>query len=75
MNDEFETEISGYRVGDRIMYSSNGKPGSHPRDRVGLIERWNGGPPGYRVCWIMPEGKVDGDFRVLRLEDEIEPAQ
>ena len=58
------------------MYASNGRPGADAPclDGIGRIESWRGGPTGYRVCMIQPEGKVMRDSSVLRLENEIKMA-
>ncbi len=70
-------EAVGYKSGDQVRYCSNGKPGQKVRnlDGVGRIELCQGGPTGYRICVILPEGKVEAsDARVMRLENEIEYA-
>jgi hypothetical protein len=69
-------EAKGYKIGDVVRYSSNGKPGQSAvqLDGVGRIEHCQGGPHGYRMCLILPEGKEHMNARVMRLENEIESA-
>jgi hypothetical protein len=73
---EHQTEAVNYQIGDRVMYPANGRPGYSTLhyDGVGRIESWRGGPAGYRVCMIQPEGRVVRDSSVLRLENEIKLA-
>ncbi len=72
MNEELSA--GGLQVGARVRYSSDGKLGSpETLDCIGQIDSWNGGPAGYRVCMIVPEGTActGRDHRVMRLENEI----
>jgi hypothetical protein len=59
-------------AGALVKYSSDGKPCVSTLDAVGTFVRWNGGPVGYRVCWIKPERAKNSLSTVLRLENEVE---